>query len=58
MNLLKNIWEDYQTQKELSNEGISIRTGIKAKKGKSSTFQTVSMIYRQSLANLINVFNF
>uniref|UniRef100_A0A915LQP6 Myosin heavy chain n=1 Tax=Meloidogyne javanica TaxID=6303 RepID=A0A915LQP6_MELJA len=46
----------------LSNGGTSrfsnsSRTAVKAKKGKSSTFQTVSMIYRQSLANLIKMLN-
>ena len=56
MALLNAIWADYQTQEDEKAQelrGKTVKTG--KKKGKSSTFQTVSMIYRESLSNLIKV---
>ena len=58
--LMSAIWADYQTQED--EKALELRIGSKGrtgkKKGKSSTFQTVSMIYRESLNNLIKVRNF
>ncbi|VDD93269.1 unnamed protein product, partial [Enterobius vermicularis] len=48
--LLNEIWADYVTQEEASSD----RSGTK-KKGKSGSFMTVSMLYRESLNNLMTM---
>ncbi|KAL1237357.1 Myosin-4 [Trichinella pseudospiralis] len=52
--LLLDIWKDYQTQEEALEAS---KTGSSKKKGKSSSFMTVSMMYRESLNNLMNMLN-
>lgn len=52
--LMLDIWADYQTQEEAA-EAAKSGTGGGKKKGKSSSFMTVSMIYRESLNNLMNM---
>ncbi|CAD6186727.1 unnamed protein product [Caenorhabditis auriculariae] len=54
MNLMLDIWSDYQTQEEAA-EAAKSGTGGAKKKGKSSSFMTVSMLYRESLNNLMNM---
>ncbi|CAI4225176.1 unnamed protein product [Auanema sp. JU1783] len=54
VKLMLDIWEDYQTQEEAA-EAAKAGTGGAKKKGKSSSFMTVSMIYRESLNNLMNM---
>uniref|UniRef100_A0AC35UGU0 Myosin motor domain-containing protein n=1 Tax=Rhabditophanes sp. KR3021 TaxID=114890 RepID=A0AC35UGU0_9BILA len=54
--LLLNLWEDYVTQEEkieLDKQSAGAAAG--GKRGKSSSFLTVSMIYRESLNNLMNM---
>ncbi|EFP05608.1 hypothetical protein GCK72_018221 [Caenorhabditis remanei] len=53
-NLMLDIWSDYQTQEEAAEAAKSGQTGG-GKRGKSSSFATVSMIYRESLNNLMNM---
>ncbi|TKR70123.1 hypothetical protein L596_022184 [Steinernema carpocapsae] len=52
--LMLDIWQDYQTQEEAAEAAKSGAVGGK-KKGKSSSFMTVSMMYRESLNNLMNM---
>ncbi|PIO54275.1 myosin head, partial [Teladorsagia circumcincta] len=52
--LMLEIWADYQTQEEAA-EAAKSGTGGGKKKGKSASFMTVSMIYRESLNNLMNM---
>uniref|UniRef100_A0A7E4UTG5 Myosin motor domain-containing protein n=1 Tax=Panagrellus redivivus TaxID=6233 RepID=A0A7E4UTG5_PANRE len=52
MQLLNEIWSDYQTQEEASLSKVKI-TG--KKKGKSAAFATVSMLYRESLNKLMTM---
>ncbi|KAK6058401.1 myosin head [Cooperia oncophora] len=52
--LMLDIWADYQTQEEAA-EAAKSGTGGGKKKGKSASFMTVSMIYRESLNNLMNM---
>ncbi|VDL76370.1 unnamed protein product [Nippostrongylus brasiliensis] len=52
--LMLEIWADYQTQEEAAEAAKSGAGGGK-KKGKSASFMTVSMIYRESLNNLMNM---
>ncbi|CAI5453365.1 unnamed protein product [Caenorhabditis angaria] len=54
MNLMLDIWSDYQTQEEAA-EAAKAGTGGGGKRGKSSSFMTVSMIYRESLNNLMSM---
>ncbi|KAK0408652.1 hypothetical protein QR680_004074 [Steinernema hermaphroditum] len=49
-----DIWSDYQTQEEAAEAAKAGAVGGK-KKGKSSSFMTVSMMYRESLNNLMNM---
>ncbi|VDM42609.1 unnamed protein product [Toxocara canis] len=54
MKLMSQIWEDYKTQEDIANltkEGKSMGK----KKGKSASFMTVSMLYRESLNNLMTM---
>ena len=53
--LLKDIWEDYQTMEEAA-EAQKAGTGG-GRKGKSASFMTVSMMYRESLNNLMRMLN-
>ncbi|VDD85927.1 unnamed protein product [Enterobius vermicularis] len=53
--LLNEIWSDYTTQEEAA-AAAKDGGGVK-KKGKSGSFMTVSMLYRESLNNLINMLN-
>ncbi|GMR36120.1 hypothetical protein PMAYCL1PPCAC_06315 [Pristionchus mayeri] len=50
--LLTLVWESYQTQEEAA---IAAKSGGGKKKGKSGSFMTVSMMYRESLNNLMNM---
>ncbi|VDN05654.1 unnamed protein product [Thelazia callipaeda] len=52
--LLLDIWADYQTQEEAAE---AAKAGIEGgrKKGKSASFMTVSMMYRESLNNLMHM---
>ncbi|KAJ1347645.1 class II myosin [Parelaphostrongylus tenuis] len=49
--LLADLWSDYNTQEDIVNLGRK----APGKKGKSASFMTVSMIYRESLTNLIHM---
>ncbi|VDM62063.1 unnamed protein product [Angiostrongylus costaricensis] len=51
--LLSDLWADYNTQEDIVNLGKK----APGKKGKSASFMTVSMIYRESLTNLIHMLN-
>jgi len=51
--LISDIFQNYQTQEEAA-EAIKAGTGG-ARKGKSASFQTVSMVYRESLNNLMKM---
>ncbi|KAK6025120.1 myosin head [Ostertagia ostertagi] len=54
--LMLEIWADYQTQEEAAEAAKSGTGGGKKKaSGKSASFMTVSMIYRESLNNLMNM---
>jgi len=53
--LLKDIWADYQTMEEAA-EAQKAGTGG-GRKGKSASFMTVSMMYRESLNNLMRMLN-
>ncbi|KJH47330.1 myosin head [Dictyocaulus viviparus] len=53
--LLVEVWKDYTTQEEAAAAAKG-NTGSK-KKGKSGSFMTVSMLYRESLNNLMNMLN-
>lgn len=52
--LMLDIWSDYVTQEEAAELAKSGQQQGK-KKGKSSSFMTVSMMYRESLTNLMNM---
>ncbi|KAF8361131.1 unc-54 [Pristionchus pacificus] len=52
--LLLEIWQDYTTQEEAAVKAKEGGGGGK-KKGKSGSFMTVSMLYRESLNNLMNM---
>ncbi|KAK5978839.1 Myosin motor domain-containing protein, partial [Trichostrongylus colubriformis] len=53
--LLVEVWQDYQTQEEAA---VAVKSaGAGKKKGKSGSFMTVSMLYRESLNNLMNMLN-
>ncbi|PAV86100.1 hypothetical protein WR25_24427 isoform B [Diploscapter pachys] len=54
VKLQNDIWEDYMTQEEAA-EAAKAGTGGGKKKGKSSSFMTVSMIYRESLNKLMGM---
>jgi len=54
-DLLLEVWGNYQTQEEAV---VASKSGGGAKKkGKSGSFLTVSMIYRESLNNLMSMLN-
>uniref|UniRef100_A0A915CKM0 Myosin motor domain-containing protein n=1 Tax=Parascaris univalens TaxID=6257 RepID=A0A915CKM0_PARUN len=50
--LLNEIWADYVTQEEAAQTS---KSGGQKKKGKSGSFMTVSMLYRESLNNLMTM---
>ncbi|ETN77931.1 hypothetical protein NECAME_10688 [Necator americanus] len=52
--LLVEVWQDYTTQEEAA---AATKAGGERKKGKSGSFMTVSMLYRESLNNLMNMLN-
>uniref|UniRef100_A0A915CI40 Myosin heavy chain n=5 Tax=Parascaris univalens TaxID=6257 RepID=A0A915CI40_PARUN len=53
--LLNEVWKDYVTQEEAA---IAAKEGGGGKKhGKSGSFMTVSMLYRESLNNLMTMLN-
>ncbi|CAJ0963541.1 unnamed protein product, partial [Mesorhabditis belari] len=52
--LMKTIWEDYQTQEEQAAAAKDGSGGGK-KKGKSGSMMTVSMLYRESLNKLMTM---
>ncbi|VDL65298.1 unnamed protein product [Nippostrongylus brasiliensis] len=53
--LLVEVWQDYTTQEEAAVAAKSSAGG--KKKGKSGSFMTVSMLYRESLNNLMTMLN-
>ncbi|VDN05641.1 unnamed protein product [Thelazia callipaeda] len=53
--LLNEIWQDYTTQEEAA--AAAKEGGPGKKKGKSGSFMTVSMLYRESLNNLMTMLN-
>ncbi|CAO4363549.1 unnamed protein product [Caenorhabditis nigoni] len=55
-DLLVEIWQDYTTQEEAAAKAKEGGGGGK-KKGKSGSFMTVSMLYRESLNNLMTMLN-
>ncbi|VDM57013.1 unnamed protein product [Angiostrongylus costaricensis] len=55
-DLLVEVWQDYTTQEEAAAKAKEGGGGGK-KKGKSGSFMTVSMLYRESLNNLMNMLN-
>ncbi|VDM65006.1 unnamed protein product [Strongylus vulgaris] len=55
-DLLVEIWQDYTTQEEAAVKAKEPGGGGK-KKGKSGSFMTVSMLYRESLNNLMSMLN-
>ncbi|CAJ0961850.1 unnamed protein product, partial [Mesorhabditis belari] len=54
--LMSELWSNYDTQEDIAN---AAKDGKKAapgkKKGKSASFQTVSMMYRESLTKLMSM---
>ncbi|KAL6736890.1 hypothetical protein Aduo_007192 [Ancylostoma duodenale] len=54
-DLLVEIWQDYTTQEEAAVKAKEGGGG--KKKGKSGSFMTVSMLYRESLNNLMTMLN-
>ncbi|VDK63901.1 unnamed protein product [Onchocerca ochengi] len=55
MALMTEIWEDYKTQEDIAN--LAKDGKMSKKKGKSASFMTVSMMYRESLNNLMTMLN-
>ncbi|PIO53696.1 myosin head, partial [Teladorsagia circumcincta] len=55
-DLLVEVWQDYVTQEEAAAAQKAGAQQVK-KKGKSGSFMTVSMLYRESLNNLMNMLN-
>ncbi|CAJ0577888.1 unnamed protein product, partial [Mesorhabditis spiculigera] len=53
--LLKTIWDDYVTQEEAAELQKSGGAAGGKKKGKSGSMMTVSMLYRESLNNLMTM---
>ncbi|PIO76012.1 myosin head [Teladorsagia circumcincta] len=54
-DLLVEVWQDYQTMEEAA---VAIKSATSGKKkGKSGSFMTVSMLYRESLNNLMTMLN-
>jgi myosin protein heavy chain len=54
--LILEVWDNYQTQEEAA---VASKSGGGAKKkGKSGSFMTVSMLYRESLNNLVCLCNY
>ncbi|CAI2356211.1 unnamed protein product [Caenorhabditis sp. 36 PRJEB53466] len=53
--LIVEVWQDYTTQEEAAV--ATKTTGGGKKKGKSGSFMTVSMLYRESLNNLMTMLN-
>ncbi|VDK50414.1 unnamed protein product [Cylicostephanus goldi] len=53
--LLVEVWQDYTTQEEAAADTKAHPGG--KKKGKSGSFMTVSMLYRESLNNLMTMLN-
>ncbi|KHJ97615.1 myosin head [Oesophagostomum dentatum] len=51
-DLLNEIWRDYTTQEEAAS---AAKSGGAGKRGKSGSFMTVSMMYRESLNNLMSM---
>ncbi|KRZ35309.1 Myosin-3 [Trichinella pseudospiralis] len=49
--LLSEVWADYLTQEDLAKK----KTTPSKKKGKAASFLTVSMMYRESLGNLMSM---
>ncbi|CAD6189289.1 unnamed protein product [Caenorhabditis auriculariae] len=54
-SLLVEVWQDYTTQEEAAAATKSAAGG--KKKGKSGSFMTVSMLYRESLNKLMTMLN-
>uniref|UniRef100_A0A9J2Q4T1 Myosin motor domain-containing protein n=1 Tax=Ascaris lumbricoides TaxID=6252 RepID=A0A9J2Q4T1_ASCLU len=54
IKLISQIWEDYKTQEDIANLTKEGKAAGK-KKGKSASFMTVSMMYRESLNNLMTM---
>ncbi|KAF1748516.1 hypothetical protein GCK72_024983 [Caenorhabditis remanei] len=54
--LIVEVWQDYTTQEEAAAAATKGGPGAK-KKGKSGSFMTVSMLYRESLNKLMTMLN-
>ncbi|CAI4223566.1 unnamed protein product [Auanema sp. JU1783] len=52
--LMSELWADYNTQEDIANMGKKAVT-VSKKKGKSASFMTVSMMYRESLNKLMQM---
>ncbi|KAK0410838.1 hypothetical protein QR680_005352 [Steinernema hermaphroditum] len=55
MQLLSDIWDDYKTQEDIAAMQKTKGKVVGKKKGKSASFMTVSMLYRESLNNLMEM---
>uniref|UniRef100_A0AC35UID6 Myosin motor domain-containing protein n=1 Tax=Rhabditophanes sp. KR3021 TaxID=114890 RepID=A0AC35UID6_9BILA len=55
--LLSTIWCDYTTQEEAAEAATKNKGPAAKKKGKSGSFMTVSMLYRESLNTLMTMLN-
>ncbi|KAK5972438.1 MYOsin heavy chain structural protein, partial [Trichostrongylus colubriformis] len=53
--LMSDLWSDYSTQEDIASLGKKAAPG--KKKGKSASFMTVSMMYRESLNKLMHMLN-
>ncbi|KAK6039001.1 hypothetical protein COOONC_23494 [Cooperia oncophora] len=53
--LMSELWADYNTQDDIASLGK--KAAPSKKKGKSASFMTVSMMYRESLNNLMHMLN-
>ncbi|CAJ0592060.1 unnamed protein product [Cylicocyclus nassatus] len=55
--LMLELWADYNTQEEVASAAKEGKKAPGKKKGKSASFMTVSMMYRESLNNLMHMLN-
>ncbi|VDM67629.1 unnamed protein product, partial [Strongylus vulgaris] len=53
--LMMELWADYNTQEEIASAAKEGKKAPGKKKGKSASFMTVSMMYRESLNNLMHM---
>ncbi|PAV91412.1 hypothetical protein WR25_06397 isoform A [Diploscapter pachys] len=53
--LMDALWSNYDTQEDIANQAKEGKAIPGKKKGKSASFMTVSMMYRESLTKLMNM---